>query len=295
MHMDFDIIKASSRLSGLDLKITTGSLGIDVLWFRAMACNTDHVIERHTHSAFEFHFVYAGKSTVETDNGSFTIQQGEFYLTAPGVFHRQHNIKGYVEFSLNCELKILGERDAEAKYIVDVLRNAECKPVTDTTGALKIFHKTLREAYFQSAGFFCNIRSLTVMLITAAARAISGTSPVQYTVPKKCKKDEYRFIKIRDYIRDNITQPITTKDISRYMFLGEKQVSRVVREAAGMTAKELISQLKFQKAKSLLIEQRQLAVRQIAEMLGFSSEYYFNQFFKRMEGYPPGIFRANVR
>lgn len=294
-HMDFDIMKASSRLSELDLKITSGSVGIDVLWFRAMTCSKDNVIERHTHSAFEFHFVYAGTSMVETDSGSFNIRQGEFYLTAPGVFHRQQNFKGYVEFSLNCELSLLDGQDSEAKYIVDVLRNAECKPIADTTGALEIFYKALEEAHCQSAGFYSNIRALTIMLITAAVRAISGTSPVQYAVPKKCKKDEYRFIKIRDYIRDNITQPITTKDISHYMFLGEKQISRIVLEATGMTAKELISQLKFQTAKSLLIEQRQLAVRQIAEMLGFSSEYYFNQFFKRMEGYPPGVFRTNVR
>lgn len=293
--MDFDIMKASSRLSELDLKITSGSLGIDVLWFRAMICNMDHIIERHTHSAFEFHFVYAGTSMVETDSGSFNIRQGKFYLTAPGVFHKQHNFKGYVEFSLNCELNLLEGQDQEAKYIVDVLRNAECKPIADTTGTLETFSKALKEAQCQSAGFYGNIKALTIMLITAAVRAISGTSPVQYTVPKKCKKDEYRFIKIRDYIRDNISQPITTKDISHYMFLGEKQISRIVWEDAGMTTKELILQLKFQEAKKLLIDQRQLAVRQIAEILGFSSEYYFNQFFKRMEGYPPGVFRMNVR
>jgi len=293
--MDFDIMKASGKLSGLDLKITSGNLGIDVLWFRVMTCNTENIIERHTHSAFEFHFVYAGSSMVELDNGSFSVQEGEFYLTAPGIYHRQHNFKGYVEFSLNCELHFAGDQDSEAKYIIDVLKNTECRPVADITGATAIFYKALEEAHFQSGGFYSNIRALTIMLITAAVRAISGLSPAQYTVPKKHKKDEYRFIQIRDYIRDNIYQPISTKDISRYMFLGEKQISRIVREAAGITAKELIQKLKFEKAKSMLIEEQQLTVRQIAEMLGFSSEYYFNQFFKRLEGYPPGVFRMNVR
>lgn len=293
--MDFDIMKASSRLSGLDLKIASGGLGINVLWFRAMTCGSDNVIERHTHSAFEFHFVHSGESAVETDSGSFTVRPGEFYLTAPGVFHRQRNFKGYVEFSLNCELEILEDQASEAGYIIDVLKNAECSPIKDTGGARDIFFKALEEAHCQSAGFYGNIRALVMMLITAAVRGICGLSPVQYAVPKKSRKDEYRFVKIRDYICDNITQPITAKDISRYMFLGEKQISRIVREAAGMTAKELVLQLKFQKAKSMLMEERQLSVRQIAEMLGFSSEYYFNQFFKRMEGYPPGLFRINVR
>ena len=293
--MDFDIMKASSRLSELDLKITSGNLGINVLWFRASPCSMDSITERHTHSTFEFHFVYAGSSKVELDKGSFTVQAGKFYLTAPGVYHRQHNYKGYIEFSLNCELSFLEDQDSEAKYIIDVLKNADCRPVADIAGATSIFYKALEEAHYQNAGFYNNIRSLTIMLITAAVRAINGLTPAPYSVPKKHKKDEYRFIQIRDYICDNISLPISTVEIARYMYLGEKQISRIVKEATGMSTKELIQDFKFQKAKSLLIERQDLNIRQIAEMLAFSSEYYFNQFFKRMEGYPPGIFRYNVR
>lgn len=293
--MDFDLSKASSRLSELDLKITTGNLGINILWFRAMQCNTDHVIERHTHSTFEFHFVYSGSCRVVLDNAAFEVTTGEFYLTAPGVHHRQENSKGHTEFSLNCELIAIDGQNSEAQYIVNVLENAECRPVADIAGATGVFYKALEEAYFQSTGFYNNIHSLTVMLIIAAARGINGSTPAEYNVPIKQKKDEYRFIQIRDYIRDNVALPISTTDISRHMFLGEKQISRIVKEATGVTTKELIQEFKFQEARAMLIARQDLTIRQIAEMLGFSSEYYFNQFFKRKEGYPPGIFRGNVQ
>ena len=52
-QMDFDITKASSKLSVLDLKITSGNLGIDVLWFRVMLCSVDNVIERHFNQFFK--------------------------------------------------------------------------------------------------------------------------------------------------------------------------------------------------------------------------------------------------
>lgn len=288
-------MKASGKLSELDLKIATGSFDIKILWFRVMQCNNDHVIERHTHSTIEFHFVYSGSSKVVLDTGSFFVQEGEFYLTAPGVYHRQENHKGYVEYSLNCELSTLKEKNPEAKYIINLLKNAKCKPVKDMAGATEIFNRVLEEAFYQNIGFYNNICSLTIMLIMAAARAINGSTPVEYTAPIKEKKDEYRFIQIRDYIRDNISLPISTTDISRHMFLGEKQISRIVKEATGKTTKDLIQELKFQKAKTMLIECQDLNVKQIGEMLGFSSEYYFNQFFKRREGYPPGVFRANIQ
>lgn len=293
--MNFDIMKASSRLSELDLKINSENLRINVLWFRAMQCKNDCVIGRHTHSSFEFHFVHAGSSRVVLDNGDFLAQAGEFYITAPGVYHRQENRKGYMEFSLNCELSSFEEKISEAEYIVNMLKNTECRIFPDTAGAAGIFCRALEEAYFQNTGFYNNICALTIMLITTAARAAAGSTPVEYTVPAKQKKNEYRFVQIRNYIRDNIFLPLSATDISRYMFLGEKQISRIVKEASGMTTKELIQDLKFKKARDMLLEKPEFSIKQISEILGFSSEYYFNQFFKRKEGYPPGIFRANVR
>lgn len=293
--MDFDIMRASGRLSELDLKITTGNLGINILWFRVMQCGSDTVIKRHTHSSFEFHFVYAGSSRVVLDKGAFEVGAGEFYLTLPGVHHRQEIPAGYIEFSLNCEFSAINEHSAETRHIVDILKNAECRPYKDIAGASGLFYDALREAYFQNTGFYSNISALTLMLVSAAARAIGGLSQADYAVPLKQKKDGYRFIQIQDYIRSNIGLPLSTADVARYMFLSEKQVARIVSEACGMTTKKLVQDLKFRKAKELLVERQDLSVRQISEMLGFSSEYYFNQFFKRKEGYPPGAFRFNVR
>lgn len=316
LGMDFDIMKASERLSELELKITSGNLYINVLWFRVMRCNSENIIERHTHSAYEFHFVYKGSSDVSLDTDTFTVHDSEFYVTTPGVYHRQHNSNGYIEFSLSCELglteelpdrpDINGNRTdeadhytndyySEAFHIIHVFNNYNCMPVKDSAGVLEIFYKALSEAYHQCSGFYNNICAYTIMLVSGAARCIHGTVPASYSVTKKHKKNEYRFTQIKDFIKDNISLPLTASDISRYMFLSEKQITRIVKEACGMTAKELVQDMKFKKAKSMLIKHRDLTARQISEMLGFSSEYYFNQFFKRMEGYPPGVYRLNVR
>jgi len=293
--MDFDLLKASSKLSEMDLKITSGNLGINILWFRAIHCTNDIVIERHTHSTFEFHFIYAGSSMVILDDGSFEAQAGEFYLTSPGVYHRQEIQKRYIEFSLNCELNALDEHSSEAQYMVNILKNAVCKSYKDIAGATGFFYKALEEAYFQNIGYYNNIAALTVMLVSSASRAISGFTQASYCVPKKKKKDEYRYIQIQDYIRSNVYLPISTSDIARHMFLGEKQISRIVYEAIGISTKELIQSFKLKKARELLIEKPELSIREISELMGFSSEYYFSQFFKRNEGFPPGVFRSNVQ
>lgn len=292
---NFDLNRASNRLSELDLRITADNLLIDVLWFRSMQCDSDTFIARHTHSTYEFHFAYSGSSLVQLDDREFTVKAGEFYVTGPGVFHQQVIHKGHAEFSINCQLSLQEEKQSEAAYILDFLQNVPCMPYQDTTGIMDLFLLALKEAYEQNIGFYGNIVSITTMIITAAIRSMGGSFQAKYQVPVKKKKNTFTYSQIEKFIQDNILTQISVADISNYVHLGEKQISRIVKEKKGISTKELIQELKFQKAKAMLLENSNYSIKQVAEALGFSSEYYFNQFFKRKEGYPPGIFRNNAK
>lgn len=294
--MKFDLAKASRKLSEIDLKITADNLSIDILWFRAMVNEGEWTINRHTHSTFEFHFIPSGSCRVILDDGEFEIGAGEFYLTAPSVYHEQRGISPgkLVEYSINCELKLIEDKPSEAKHILTVLSKAPCRPFKDSLGAMKLFNKALNEAYTQNLGFYNNIKSLAVMIISTAARTIGENSPFRYDVPLKRRKDDYRLAQIERFIEDNISSPVSPLDIAAYVHLSEKQICRIIREAKGLSTKELITRIKLQKAKELL-KGTDLSIKQISYDLGFSSEYYFNQFFKREEGFPPGVYRSNIQ
>lgn len=77
------------------------------------------------------------------------------------------------------------------------------------------------------------------------------------------------------------------------MFLSSRQIGRIIRQYNGMTTKEFIIQKKLDKAKQLL-KDSELTIKEISDQMGFSSEYYFSQSFKKQEGYPPKIFRENT-
>lgn len=294
--MKFDLLKASRKLSELEIKTKVDNLAIDVLWFRAMENRGEWVISRHMHSSFEFHFIASGSCSVLHDHGQFHVGPGEFYLTAPFVYHEQRGIGTgeIIEYSLNCDLKRMDDTPTEFSQLLEVLSAALCKPYKDSYGAIRLFHKALIESYSQNLGFFNNIRNLVPMILTSAARSIGKNIPLKYEIPLKKRKDDYRLIEIERIIEDNLSNPLSTKDIATHMYLSDKQVCRIIKEKKGLSTKEFISQIKLQKARELLRETN-LPVKQISDMLGFSSEYYFSQFFKRTEGYPPGIFRHNVQ
>ncbi len=291
----FDIFSASQKLSQLDIRFLLENLGIEVLWFRAAAGDGEWVIKRHTHSSFEFHIIYSGACKVVLDDGEFIAQQGEFYLTGPGVFHRQEFIPGksMIEFCINCDLKLLDRNDSEAAWLYQIFDNAPCLPLKDEHGATALFYRALSEAYSHETGYYNNIKSLLIMILYAAARAIDNGKTYDFKAPVKIKKNEYRMRQIEKFIDDNISGPIGADDIAAVLFLSSKQVGRIIGQACGMSTKEFIMRKKLERAKQLLRED-ELPIKEIADRLGFSSVYYFSQFFKKNEGYPPKTFRENV-
>jgi len=293
-----DIHKASDKLSQLNIKLILNNFIIDILWFRVMENKENWFISRHTHSSYEFHFVAEGRCLVVLDDGEFIASKGQFYLAPPGVYHEQRSIEGYdhyVEYSMNCDFLKQYDEITEISVINEILSLAVCKSFTDKNNILSLFNKALTEAYNEEVGFYNNIKNLANLIIVHAARAVNENKiDSVYLVPQKIEKNDYRFRMIDKYIDDNLGNNITTKDLASFMFLSEKQVYRVIKEKIGKSTKEFINEKKLRKAKELL-KNSELHIKKISEILGFTSEYYFNQFFKREEGYPPGVYRSNVQ
>ncbi|MCG8501371.1 MAG: AraC family transcriptional regulator [Firmicutes bacterium] len=292
--MDLGI--ASRKLSELDLKMTVDNLMIDTLWFRVAEYEGDWCINTHMHSTYEFHFICAGCSKVVLENGSFIAGAGEFYLTAPGVYHQQIGIgtEKCVEYCINCDIQLIDDRFSEARHMLEIFKKTHCKNMKDSLGAMGFFEAALHEAYYQNVGFYNKIKGLATMIIITVARMLSEDSPAEYNIPMKNKEDDYRLGQIEKFIEDNIFNTITTGDVAKYMYLSEKQVCRIIERAKGISTKGLMIHKKHQKAKELLKDSN-LSIKEISEMLGYSSEYYFNQFFKTQEGYPPGVYRKNIK
>jgi YesN/AraC family two-component response regulator len=93
---------------------------------------------------------------------------------------------------------------------------------------------------------------------------------------------------VNQYVDEHYSEKITLESIAGSIHFSPSYISRVYKQETGITVHERIMQVKIEKSKELLLQNRTLA--SIAETLNFSSESYFIKVFKEYAGRTPGQF-----
>lgn len=99
--------------------------------------------------------------------------------------------------------------------------------------------------------------------------------------------------RISDYIRKNYRDPnISVTSIADYFEVPAVEMSKVFRKTAGMKIPAVISQVRLEKAKEMLLTD-QYNINEIAEETGFGTMRTFLRTYKQIEGMTPSQWREN--
>lgn len=96
------------------------------------------------------------------------------------------------------------------------------------------------------------------------------------------------------YINSNLHQKINLSELAAQYYLSYIQFSRRFKNATGATPQEYVAGLRLKKAQ-LLLEESTLSIKQIAQDCGFSSEYYFSNFFRSRCSLSPTNYRTMIK
>lgn len=111
----------------------------------------------------------------------------------------------------------------------------------------------------------------------------------------RCATGQSRLIRsAREYILTHLDEPITTEGLSRAMSMNRTYLCKRFQEEIGMTVNHYVTAVKIDEAKRLL-EVTKKTSAEIAEVLGYSSQSYFQSVFKKSTGKTPGEYRAEKR
>lgn len=97
-----------------------------------------------------------------------------------------------------------------------------------------------------------------------------------------------------NYMQQNVTQPLTLKDIAQFVNLSVSHYSAIFKKKTGYAPIEYFNHLKIQKACQFLLFTK-LRIKEIAFNLGMEDPYYFSRMFNKLMGVSPQQYREGVR
>jgi AraC-like DNA-binding protein len=95
---------------------------------------------------------------------------------------------------------------------------------------------------------------------------------------------------IATYVHDHLTEDVSVDQMAKDLFMSRSHLSTKFKQESGMTLSAFIQQQKIKKAKEYLKNSKR-SILEISTILGFSSQGYFQNVFKKTVGMTPKEYR----
>ncbi len=221
---------------------------------------------RKNSSFFTLRYVSAGKGIF----CGIPISKGFAYLTVPGV---EYDITSDGEEPLQ-HYWVTFEGEDAMRLVHDVFGRAVpfAEPFANADRAIAVIDEILRgcfgavnEHYYHLGGFF---RLLAYH--SEAPRPPANIHHYDFSI----------YLKAMEYIDNEYNCRITVGEIAKRVHIVPSYLYRIFMKYGGVSPQQALMKKRMEMA-SVLLDQRQYTVGQVAEMVGYSDVLQFSKFFKK--------------
>ena len=96
---------------------------------------------------------------------------------------------------------------------------------------------------------------------------------------------------IEVYIREHLGEALSIQNICDVFSISASYLTQIFRKHIQKTFVEYIKEQRIEEAKKMMKEHPQMPIKDIAQQLGFSDQFYFSKVFRAAAGVPPSEFR----
>ena len=213
---------------------------------------------------YDLTFVIKGTMTYVVNGERVEICENDAILLPPGTQRRRFEGRSRVDY-ISFNFQVFPERELKTPLFMKNVITSDIKNI------LNVFpQKRLSSLYYS--------KEKLINLLNYILFEILESDLLKSNVP--------HIIKIKKFIDENVHMKITLKMISDHVHLTEEYVSYVFKKHTGKTVTEYINERKMIFAKKM-IDNREMALKDIADNLGFENYGYFSRVFKKHFGTPP--------
>lgn len=230
------------------------------------------------HDLWHIWYVLDGRAHVGLDGDVATASPGDMYLIPGGVPH---------------SLVIPGPepcRVFDAKFTF-AGSDSQTQPTIgghlhDEFGVKHLIARILSELSRQAPAWETAVRGIFNEVVGEVMRRFSLPT-VESPWPESVKD-------AISYIEENYHHRIQLEDVAAHVAFSPKYLAILFKKATGYTIREYITRARVERAKWYL-SHSEITINEIADLVGYSSIYYFSRLFRATVGVPPSVYRRHHR
>lgn len=249
----------------------------------------------HSHQFLELNFMFKGTCHQVINGKDFTLQEGDILLMDSGSRHsisalEKEDILINILFqNSNVSLEWLTQLQGQNSLIYQLLlansttHHHSNYLILSTKNNKHVQHiiQQMMTEYFMPHDFSQQIISQYLpILFYELARNLR-----QIDHSQKIELEETPYLQVLRLI-DKHYQDLTLASLAQELNFNKNYLSNLIKEKAGKTFTELITQQKLMKAK-LLLQSTRMPIYEIAQSVGFSNKTYFYDKYRAYFGHSP--------
>lgn len=237
---------------------------------------------KHSHHFTEIFYVLRGAGSFQVENKVFSVHEDDLIVVNPNVSHTELSKAGnpleYIVLGID-GVQFLSE---ENNQIYDYsLHN-----YYDYKHEILFYLRTLvEEIKNKNDNFEIVCQHLLEVLIINMVRRTKKVLRIESStsVTKECRY-------IEQYINDHYYEDITLLKLSQMTFMNKYYIVHSFKRYKGISPINYLIERRIKEAKNLL-STTNYSISKIGELVGFSSQSYFSQIFKKETNYTPNGYR----
>lgn len=260
-------------------------MNIQLLYITQAKYDVDWHSIKHTHHFTELFYVMRGEGSFLVEDEKFAVKEDDLIVVNPNVAHTEISVPDtpleYIVLGISGLQFLSEEKDEVYDYSVH--------NYYDYKHEILFYLRTLvEEIKNEDENYEAITQNLLEILILNILRRTK--KKIQIKATKKVTK-ECRFIE--QYINEHYAEDITLQKLSDLTYLNKYYIVHVFKKYKGLSPINYLIERRIEEAKNLL-ETTNYSVSKISDIIGFSSQSYFSQTFKKEMDMTPNQYRKRI-
>ena len=236
-------------------------------------------LQPHSHDCWQANFSLSGRCLIRTDEGDFSLSGSDLIFIAPGVRHSLSYPEPYLCYS--------------CKFHADLpeLPRAFHLTGSDFTRGVIQAAKVILETTFPKR--FFGMPEGTIILPQDDYQLLMEHFLTGVLAVFRRRRTASGILKRLGAEQEKLGRPFfSVEEAAAACGYSRNHFNLLIRRQTGLNARDHLNRLRLESARRFL-RYSDRSLGEIAAVLGFSSQFHFTDFFKRMTGISPTQYRKN--